>query len=392
MKTKLAWIPLCVCACRSQAPTAALAPVASSVAALSAPQSTASQHSSPPVPAAVEPARHVFDHALLISVDGLRSDALIAGTAHDLPGFSRLRSGASTLNARTDPDMTVTLPNHTAMLTGRPVMGPDGHGWTKNDDADPSETLHSHHGSYLCGIFDVAHDRGFKTALFAGKTKFSLYDVSWNETNGAPDVTGEDDGRDKIDVYGYTDKTPEIGDDVIKSLGAGEKTLVFAHFAITDFTAHAYGWDVGQGSKYLQAVASVDREIVRILDAITASELLRGKTAIVLTTDHGGGAPFKSHDQAHMWIDYTIPFIVWTGDGGAALDLYAINPTTRKDPSISRPRTGDPGLPPIRNADAGNLVLDLLGLPPIPGSVIDREQDLSVVSRPAATTGAANTR
>ena len=164
----------------------------------------------------------------------------------------------------------------------------------------------------------------------------------------------------------------------MRELGDGaKKTVVFVHFAATDLAAHAAGWDLTPNSKYLQAVVKVDRELSKILAAIDAQPKLAGHTAIVLTTDHGGGAPFKSHDQNKMWVDYIIPFVVWTGDGRKG-DLYALNPETRKDPSLANPAIGAAGLPPVRNGEAGNVVLQLLGLPAIPGSRFDAQQNLAL--------------
>ncbi len=325
------------------------------------------------------PARPTFENAIVISVDGLRSDALIAMSAKALPGFARLRRGASTLNARTDPDWTITLPNHTAMITGRFVEGESGHGWTKNDDADEGETFETVRKSYLPGIFDVAHDRGFDTALFAGKSKFSIYDVSWNAEHGAPDVTGPDDGRDKLDTFVFELDTKKMVDGVLASLAReqSKRRLYFVHFAIPDLTGHAYGWDVTPSSRYMGAVAAVDVQIARLLDALEQGSL-RDKTAVILTADHGGGAPFKSHDQTHMWIDYIIPFVVWTGAADEARDLYALNLATRADPGLTQPPRDFTGKPPIRNGDAGNLALGLLGLPAVPGSTIGARQDLVV--------------
>src|SRR4029079_18963656 len=119
----------------------------------------------------------------------------------------------------------------------------------------------------------------------------------------------------------------------------------------------------------------VDAQLGRILDAIEGADALRGKTAIVLTADHGGGAPFKSHDRTNMWVDYIIPMIVWTGASDGAQDLYALNTATRADPGITQPSRKYTGKPPIRNGDAGNLALELLGFPAIPGSTISGQQD-----------------
>ncbi|MDZ4773301.1 MAG: alkaline phosphatase family protein [Planctomycetota bacterium] len=323
--------------------------------------------------------RRTFENAIVISVDGLRSDALIAISAKALPAFARLRRGASTLNARTDPDWTITLPNHTAMITGRFVEGDAGHAWTKNDDADAGETLESVKGSYVAGLFDVAHDRGFETQLYAGKSKFSIYDVSWNAEHGAPDVTGEDDGRDKLDRFVFELDTTKMVDGLLESLAReqSQRRLYFVHFAVTDLTGHAYGWDVSPNSRYMKAVQAVDVELARLLDALESSKL-RDTTAIVLTADHGGGAPFKSHDQKHMWVNYIIPFIVWTGASGEPRDLYELNSSTRADPGLSRRPRDFAGLAPVRNGDAGNLALHLLGLSPVPGSTIGNAQDLRV--------------
>jgi len=324
-----------------------------------------------------------FDTVLLVSIDGLRSDALIV-VAGSLPAFDRIRVGAGTLNARTDPDQTVTLPNHTGMLTSRLVEGPDGHHWTRNDEVEDGQTIHARRKEYVASAFDVAHDHGAWTGLYAGKPKFRVYDHSYGATHGAEDGIPPDHGRDKIDHY-FVDAAPAtLTDALLEELtraDSARKRFFFVHFAIPDLVAHAKGWDVTPGSHYMKALADVDAALGRILDAIETSAVLRGNTAIVLTADHGGGAPFKSHDQPHMWVDYMIPFCVWTGHGASA-DLYALNATTRVDPSIGRPRPGDGALPPVRNADAGNLCLDLLGLPPIPRSSVNAAQELRTVVVP----------
>jgi hypothetical protein len=271
------------------------------------------------------------------------------------------------------------------MLTGRLVEVADGHAWIRNDEVLDGETIQQKKGSYVACAFDVAHDRGAWTAIFAGKPKFHLFDDSWDAARGAADEVGTDEGRDKIDQF-LVDPVPEnMASGLIAELtrsGGSEKRLVFVHFAATDLVAHSRGWDVTKGSPYMVAVADVDAALARLLNVIESTEGLRGRTAVVLTSDHGGGAPFKSHDQPHMWVDYIIPFLVWTG-GAAPADLYEVNAKTRRDPGLARPRPGDGKLPPVRNSDAGNLALDLLGFPPIPGSTVNAAQDLRTVLPPA---------
>lgn len=337
---------------------------------------------SPAKPVAANEVGPVFDRVLMISVDGLRSDALMALGREEGANFRRLLSGAYTFNARTDADWTVTLPNHTCMITGRPVEGAMGHRWLPNTTPPENMTLHTNAGEYVAGAFDVAHDHGVHTAMAAEKAKFVVYDRSWDGRHGAMDATGGDNGRDKIDfafVPANDDRAPDSSDttkSALEQLVQSERALVFLHYGQMDFAGHSAGWDLTPGSVYLRAGALVNSEVGKILDAIEADDRLRGRTAVIVTADHGGGMPHASHTDARFWVNYIIPFIVWTGDERARGDLYEINRLTRRDPSIHAPAWGSEIVQPIRNGEMGNLALWLMGLPPIPGSSINGQQDL----------------
>lgn len=313
-----------------------------------------------------------------VSVDGLRPDAVARQSAEALPAFARLRTeGASTHNARTDPDYRNTLPNHTAQLTGRPVVGERGHGWTINVDPAPDVTLHSNRGAYVASVFDVVHDAGLATAAYVSKSKFSLFDVSFDARHGAPDTTGTDDGRDKIDRFVYDSDTEALVDRLVADLRESPAAYTFVHLRDPDATAHFWGWSVRSGSRYLRAVRRADDRIGRILDAVEADDRLRGRTAVVVTADHGGSG---RHHLAEREEHYTVPFYVW-GPGVAPADLYALNADTRADPGAANPGLGAPR-PPVRNGDAANLSLRLLGLGPVPGSTWGADDPLRVQPGP----------
>ncbi|MEM7393760.1 MAG: LamG-like jellyroll fold domain-containing protein, partial [Verrucomicrobiota bacterium] len=76
-----------------------------------------------------------IDHVIHITVGGLRSDAITTLGPAMAPNFHRLRvEGAFTDNARTDPDTTLTLPNHISIITGRGQEGVTGHNVTRESD------------------------------------------------------------------------------------------------------------------------------------------------------------------------------------------------------------------------------------------------------------------
>ena len=323
------------------------------------------------------------EFVILISIDGLNSRTMQAVVdAGQAPTLERLqREGAWTANARTDFTHTITLSNHTCMLTGRPVLQPEAmpgavsHGWTINDIVPADATLHNTgnpEAGYIASVFDVVHDAGRSTALFASKDKFIVYDQSYNEHAGA----GNYHGRDKIDSYCFLDDGPPrhcvgLNRQFLAEMGQRHFNYSFLHYRDTDTAGHKYGWE---SDEYRAAIATVDEYLAEIVHGIESDPALAGRTAIIVTTDHGGTS--YNHADAQVSANYTIPVFVWGCDVGSG-DLYAMNAWTRKDPGTTRPDyLAHPQ--PIRNGDTGNLALQLLGLGSIPGSTINAQQDLGV--------------
>jgi hypothetical protein len=320
----------------------------------------------PPPPGDVE-------HVVFVSLDGFNPQAVTMLGPAGSPTFHQLMSqGASTLNARTTVEQTRTLPNHASMASGRKVATPGGHGVTFSDDN--GSTIHASAGGYVASIFDVVHDNGGSTAMYAtGKSKFDFLDRSWNATNGAPDVTGADNGRDKIDAYQVTDSAANLSS-LLSQLGsANPRTFNFVHFADPDTAGHASGF---LSSQYLQAVTRVDGYLGQILDVVATDPDLSGQTVVIVTSDHGGAAGSLDHGDPTLVANYRVPFFAWGAGVASGADLYALNPD-RLDPGTAQPPYTAPVLP-IRTGEAANLIADLLGYGPIPGTTFNTDLSLDV--------------
>lgn len=315
-------------------------------------------------------------YVIHISIDGLRPDAIAALPATALPNFTRLRTqGAGTDNARCDFDYSITLPNHTTQLTGRGIVGPAGHNWNNNTDPALGQTLATNKGAYIAGVFDVAHDHGLRTAAYVSKSKFALFATSWDGVNGAPDTVVPDNGRNKIDLFRLDTNTAALVAQLAADQRSQPANYVFLHITDLDSVGHAIGWDPTPGSDYSNALLRIDNELGVLFRLVDETPFLAGRTVILLTADHGGAQ--KNHSDATLAADYTIPFYVWGPGATGGADLYALNPTTRANPGTARPGY-DTAPQPVRNGEAGNVSLKLLGLGPIPGSTIGAAQDLAV--------------
>jgi hypothetical protein len=301
-----------------------------------------------------------IDTVVAISIDGLNPKAITKLGRSRAPALSKLiRTGATTLNARTELELTDTLPNHTGMVTGRRIeKATGGHAVTWNDDRLTPPTVQGAAGHDVSSVFNVVHDAGGGTAFFASKTKFSLWERSW---------------PDAIDTDVIVEDNKALVANFLGDLTNQTRSFRFLHLSAPDVAGHARGF---MSPAYLRAVTATDRLLAQVVRAISSSPTLAGHTAIILTADHGGrGASHRAPDRL---VNYTVPFMVWGPGVARGVDLYAINPTYT-NPKRARTTYDDA---PIRNGDVANLALDLLELPPVTDSEHDAAQDLVALTAP----------
>lgn len=294
----------------------------------------------------------VEPHVLAISVDGLNVMAIEQLGTAGAPTFHRLLDeGAGTLNARTELEQTVTLPNHTSMMTGRRIAAAKGgHGVTWDDDRT-SMTVQKAAGHPVASIFTVVHADGGSTALYTTKEKFGLFERSWPK---GIDTFTEDENQKRLVSLARAD------------LADGAPTFTFLHVSLPDRNGHAYG---GMSARYLDAVKRTDAQLGTVLDVLEGSDV-----TVVLTADHGFRTGATEHSARGDIENYRIPFVAW-GAGVDQGDLYAMNPAFR-DPGTRRPSYA--GKQPVRNGDVADLAASILGLDSIPGSDLDSDQTLTV--------------
>ena len=319
-----------------------------------------------PVPAAPsEPRAAVIDanqvtRVVVISVDGLNPDAITQLGRSGAPTFHRIvDEGATTFNARSEVEMTNTLPNHTGMVTSRRIdLASGGHGVTWNDDRLVPRTVQVAAGQQVGSVFSSLNSVGLSSSLFAAKGKFDLFNRSWPG------------GVDHTLIRGNNTKLVKAAR---RDLRTQWRALTFLHISLPDVAGHHHGWF---SPEYMDAVRESDYLVGQVLTTIGRTAESLDHTMVVVTADHGGLGP--SHLDPRRFANFRVPFLVWGAGVAAGADLYAINPTYA-DPGKARVGYAA-ALQPVRNGDVGNLVLDVLGLPPIPGSEHDYAQDLEVLA------------
>jgi predicted AlkP superfamily pyrophosphatase or phosphodiesterase len=264
-------------------------PTPSPTLTVAAPESTAAATSPPlptSLPASAEPLATSpcacdsacpcqINHVVIISVDGLRPDAIEQADTPILDGL--LAQGAYSPAAQTVLP-SVTLVNHASMLGG---MSPEKHGiyWNSNDP-----DLGKIKGPTL---FSAAHDAGLSTAMVVGKPKLEHLVLPGS-----------------VDHYiyaGFTDR--QVTNEAITLIQTNMPALLFIHLPDVDSAGHALGW---MSLAQLLAVSMTDSLIGEIVAALQEQDYL-SQTLLIITSDHGGSGRRHGSDSPE---DMTVPWLV----------------------------------------------------------------------------------
>ena len=300
---------------------------------------------------------------VIVSVDGLYGELIRTLPPSLLPNLSAiLDTSISTSSAYTDPYITRTLPNHLSMATGRFVRQQfNGHCWEANGTPSVDESVHSNCGDYIESIFDIAHDHGHSTALYASKTKFILFQQSWGQENGREDLIGIDNGTNKFDKFQIDTDVSLLVDSVIADIEAQAFDLSFIHLRSPDSVGHIYTWDFFDlDSRYIQSIIEIDTHLGRIHSALDAlpSDV---EPYLIISADHGGKHNTFDHPSGAI-TSHRVPMIIWS-KGSSASNAYALAECRVNQPENPSVVSEDSLKQPIRNRDIANLALSILRLP-----------------------------
>jgi len=255
-----------------------------------------------PTPVATPTPTPAPPRVALISIDGLRPDAL---TQDRTPNILALAERGSYAFAAQTIFPSTTLPGHTSMLTG---VEPSAHGVTFDEYRETFQLT-------TPTVLSLAHNAGMHTVMVVGKTKLKQLAVAGTLDSFVLTTRGDAD----------------VVNEAIVLIPAGFDLLV-VHLPETDQTGHASGW---MSAEYLAQVQQTDDAVGRLVS------VLPPETTILVTADHGG--QLKAHGTKDK-LDMTIPWII------AGPRVVHRGPLNRA----------------VRTVDTAPTVLSLLGIPSPP--------------------------
>jgi predicted AlkP superfamily pyrophosphatase or phosphodiesterase len=222
------------------------------------------------------------ERVVLVSIDGLRADAL---ARYRPPTLTRLAAeGASTTLARTVVP-SLTAPAHLSLLSG---VGPETHGiW--GDDLFFTPEM-----AALDPVFRYAGRAGLHARAFMSRA--------------GPLESFEDALQCKL-AFGLDSLTlvepdaERLTGAALPSLRDAGVELVFLHVADPDLAGHAHGFE---SPEYRAAVLRADSAIARVVEETGP------RTLLMVVSDHGGGGSYGSHlHGSDADADVRIPVILW---------------------------------------------------------------------------------
>ena len=216
---------------------------------------------------------------VIVSVDGLRGDAL-----RYMPALSALTPRAVWSDSMSTINPAITLPGHLAMMTGRNVAR---FGVISNDVTPGTMLNLTANGISSIGSW-VQRSGGTSAAVIGGGALVPTSMLPLAKT-----LFG-------VDTIVVTELTGTAVIDAAIPLVTGPQapTFTFLHIEDVDGTGHNFGYVVPNvrlaggrdslGTDYLNVVRDTDANIARLYAALEP-EIAAGNVAFIVTADHGGG-------------------------------------------------------------------------------------------------------
>lgn len=197
---------------------------------------------------------------LLIGIDGVRSDALVAANTPHLDGL--IANSTYSLDAL-NTGITISGPGWSNLLTG---AWHDKHGVTDNSFSGSNYGVYPHFFQRI-----ESYDASLNTASIC----------NWNPIND--NIVGNI-ADFKINVG----SDAEVASQAANYLNNNEPDALFLHFDEIDGVGHANGFSPDI-PVYLSAIESVDTHIGTVLNALNNRPNIANENWLILvTTDHGG--------------------------------------------------------------------------------------------------------
>jgi predicted AlkP superfamily pyrophosphatase or phosphodiesterase len=211
---------------------------------------------------------------LLVSIDGLRADALDRGIT---PNLSRIVHDGVRAQWMKPSFPALTFPNHYTIVTG---LRPNHHG-----------IIHNSMQADELGTFDLKQRDAVTDArwwggepIWVGAEKAGLRSATWSWPGSEAAIQGVRPSQWRL--YDETVSLPDRVDEVLGWMGqmdANAPRLVTLYMEQVDKAGHHFGPD---SPEYAAAVAQVDVAIGRLLDGLQADGLA-DSTNLIVVSDHG---------------------------------------------------------------------------------------------------------
>jgi hypothetical protein len=215
-----------------------------------------------PLPTASE-ARHPV---LLISVDGMRPDAVLEADKHQLrlPVLRSFLREGSYAQQVINVNPTVTNPNHTTLVTG---VLPLEHGIYNNRPFAAMAKLPKGYSAY-------AEIKAPTLWGAAKKAKLRTASIFWPVTKKAHDI-------DFNLVEGNDEDDQKIADDAIALIEQKRPDLLTVHFVAADHAQHEHGPFSAEGN------AALERIDIQIGRVVAAHRRVYPGSVVAIVSDHG---------------------------------------------------------------------------------------------------------